>query len=264
MINRLQRLRSKKGFTILELVIVVAIIFVMAGMALAGTNTRRDKINEANTTASDFYSALQAEFTGFQMFDGPLTMSLNKVYGGGTTINSSDNNCGMKYYPKVNGNYPCEGFDPISETHKDGLPKDAKLYVEFKVTAGLLSHVNYANDLSTLMSMTNSGNTDAELCMVLKMEMKDRIQYKDGFYYARISYTAPVNDGSGLTEADYRTKGVKVDWTAYCSKQITSPAVTFQQQNLLNLEPNVQIVCGTHNGTGFSDLGTTGTSFSAY
>ena len=78
MIQRLHKLKSKRGYTMLELIIVIAIIAIMTGTITANTSTRVNRIREANSTAMYFYTTIQTEFTRFQMFDGPLTMSLSK------------------------------------------------------------------------------------------------------------------------------------------------------------------------------------------
>ena len=263
MIRRLQRLRSKRGFTMLELIVVIAIIAVMVGTVLAGSSGRREKIIEANSTASDFYSALQAEFTGFQMFDGPLTISLLDDYENGVAVSRNGNHTGMKYYPFAKGNYPC-GEIPAGEDYRNAKPKTEQIYLKVYVLGGTLRYVNYANDLVNILGMTGSGNNKAELCMVLEQEMKERIQYNDGYYYARVSYTVPdpVIAGRPLSSGDYSAKSVRVDWTAFCTKEITSASNTntFQAQNVLKSGA----VCGVHTAEGFTSLGTTGTSFADY
>ena len=264
MIQRLQRLKSKRGFTMIELIVVIAIIAVMAGTVLAGSSGRREKVLEANNTASDFYSAIQAEFIGFQMFDGPITMRLlNEAYVPQIAIPKNGNFGGLKYYPYAKGNYPC-GEVPAGEDYRTAKPKTAHLYVRIYVLGGMLRYVNYANDLANILGMSGSGNSTAELCRVLEQEMKERIQYKDGYYYARISYTEPTPSSmsSALSPSDYSAVSVKVDWTAYCSKALTSADAdnTFKAQNVLSNGA----ICGVHTANGFTSLGTTGTSFVDY
>lgn len=245
----------------LELIVVVAIIAILVGSILGGSSGRREKISEAKSTASDFYAALQTEFLNFQMFDGPLTMTLKNVYNAGiTSIGKNTPNGGIKYYPAVGGNYPFDGTVAVGETHEDGKPKGAVLYVEFYTYAGTLRRVNYANDMVTLTGMVGTGNQTAELCQVLKEEMKERMQYKDGYYYARISYTPPT--GVALSKFDYRAVAVKVDWTAYSTHQVTADELTFRfkSQNMLRSGR----VCGVHTTKGFESVGTTGTSLRDY
>lgn len=218
-----------------ELIVVIAIIAVMSATVIVGLDTRKAKIEEANTAASDFYNAIQAEFTNFQMFDGPLTMTLNNAYDNILTLGTNSPNGGIKYYPWAGGNYPFAGEIINNETHANGKPKDAAVFVEICARGGVLRHVNYANSLETLLTMkgaVGSGNTDAQLCLVLATEMKERMEYRDGYYYARIEYKKPsvVNP----TEYDYRNAGVKVSWAAYSQDELTDDedSYTFGKNNV--------------------------------
>lgn len=257
MIKRLQKLKAKRGFTMIELIVVIAIIGIMATTVLVGLDTRSSKVKEANNAASDFYSAIQTEFTNFQMFDGPLTMSLDKAYKSGiSSIGANSDNGGVKYYPAAGGNYPFAGETAVGETHLDGLPKKAALYVEFYTYGGTVRRVNYANDITTLFGMTGTGNANAQLCLVLKQEMQERISYRDGYYYAKITYEPPT--GINLSRYDYRSNSVRVEWAAYTSKQMTTNEDTyrFKSQNLLRGGS----LCGVQTTSACPTLGTTGTS----
>lgn len=244
----------------LELIVVIAIIAIMMGSVLGSSDNKRQKINAANSAATDFYTAIQTEFTNFQMFDGPLTMSMNKAYGDISTIGKNSNNGGIKYYPAVGGNYPFDGKIDTGETHEKGLPKDkAALYIEICAHSGSIRHVNYANEFSTLVTMKgamgSSGNTTAQLCAVLKQEMEDRMSYKDGYYYARISYELPT--GITLTKDDYRSVSVTVDWAAFSEQEITDNDSTysFRTQNMTRDGHIVGVQARTH----YINLGSTGT-----
>ncbi len=73
MIKYLQRLKGKKGFTIVELVVVVAIIAVLITImsaALLGGNT--EKILSANASAEAFFPACQLAFTRAQLTEREL------------------------------------------------------------------------------------------------------------------------------------------------------------------------------------------------
>lgn len=214
MIRTIQRLKAKRGFTVIELVVVIAIIAIMVSTVLVGTNNRQKRINSANSAAADFYSALQTEFINFQMFDGPLTMSLDGVYSANrdniSVIGANSPNGGVKYYPAAGGNYPYAGA-AVGETHLDGTPKAAELYLEFRVS-GSNFKVWWANTMDALIGA--SAPATSELGAVLEQEMKDRIEYSDGYYYAEVSYIPPTAGGvSAPTKYDYRAASVKVKWT---------------------------------------------------
>ena len=259
MIKRLQKIKSKRGFTLIELIVVIAVIAVLVGTILVGLDTTSAKVEESKSTASDFYSAIQTEFTNFQMYDGPLTMTLNEAYKGSVASLGAGNG-GIKYYPAVGGNYPFAGVTAVGETHANGMPKTAAVYLEFYASYGILRHVNYSNSLTTLRGMTGAGNEDAQLCVVLKEGMKERMTFKDGYYYAKVQYTAPAaSPGGYLSKYDYRSCGVTVEWAAYSPKEMTSDedTYTFKSNNILRSGT----ICGVHTTTKYPNLGQTGTGF---
>lgn len=243
-----------------ELVVVIAIIAILTGTILFGSSGRREKIQEANVMAADFYSTLQAELMNFQMFDGPLTMTLQKKYADLANLKVAGGGFkkygGIKYYPFAGGNYPFDGRVDVGETHLDGKPKTTVVYLRFVTSAGRVQAVSFNEMIENLMTVA-AGNTDSELSLVLKQEMDDRITYLDGYYYARISYTAPTNVGA--TSYDYRANSVKVDWVIYSPKPMLygdSKSYSFQEQSYLLSNS----VCGVHASKDFATLGTTGSS----
>lgn len=263
MLKRIHRLKSKRGFTMIEMIVVVGIIAIMVGMVLGSSNTTRDKIKEANQTAADFYSAVQTEFTNLQMFDGPLTMTLNDKYtnnlSGITSPNGAYN--GIKYYPLAGGNYPFNGTLATGETHETGTPKKCELYIEMYCFNGKIRRVNYASTLNALLSYYGDGNKGTELCLVLQNELQDRMEYQDGYYYAKISYD-PTNVLLKITPTknDFRETPVRVEWTAYCGKEISTASMTttFKKQNILRSGS----ICGVYYTMSNWTLGETGTVFS--
>lgn len=73
MIKYLQNMKRKRGFTIIELIVVVAIIAVLAAIIVPGLNGKNEKIRAANMHASDFYSGIQYVMTHFQMTESYIT-----------------------------------------------------------------------------------------------------------------------------------------------------------------------------------------------
>lgn len=275
MIKRLQKLRSARGFTMIELIVVIAILAILIATVFVSANTTQKRIEEANSTATDFYSAIQTEFTNLQMFDGPITMTLSKVYS--TKPDSSDalkisalsssKYGGIKYYPFAGGNYL---FDHTAvgdrytnaatalENHLKDTPKTADLYLCFYVRNDQLTNITWANTASALLALDAdaSGDATSELEAVLEHEMGDRMSYKSGYYYAYIHYDAPAASPTAMpSDGEYKVRPVKVMWTAYSANELELTS-KFKSQGLLE---NGRI-CGVCKTDGYETLNVTGTS----
>lgn len=300
MLKKLYKLKANRGFTIVELVVVVAIIAILTGTIIGGTNTQRKKILAANDMARDFYSAIQTEFTNFQMYDGPLTMTLNAVYNGGTvngktftgdlsqTIEFQGDYSGIKYFPSVGGNYPIQDklgtkdgnpagegnpYNPDGETHREGKPASATIYIELQFRANHIDHIFYSNNgFEFLLAQPEINDTrGSELCAVLMQEMPERMSYEDGYYYAKISYRAPTMGGAGslanLTANDFRATAVTVDWAAYSATELVNEEdYTFKTTNMsqsghvLGIHASMVDLTDTKGKSSGSERGTTGTA----
>lgn len=283
MIQRLHRLKNKRGYTVLELVIVVAIIAIMSATIVAGSTTRQSRIREATSTAKDFYTTIQTEFTRFQMFDGPLTMSLQKQY------NASPNSAvtsrrygGMMWFPKVGGNYPISPDaskmaslyvnSDASEWRTKGVPPVAGLTVEVHVINNKILSVDWDYTTASLFAKGIDEESDlerSELSAVLQLELDRRMEYKDGYYYARVVYVSPgeaavLGSGGDPSYAKCKATPVYVLWAAYCREQMTSDAstYTFRTNYVTNSGQIVGIVGGDVLGAegGSEILGAPGTN----
>lgn len=295
MIQMLHRLKSKRGYTIMEMTIVIVIIAIMAGTITANTSSRYNRIREATSTAKDFYTTIQTEFTRFQMFDGPLTMSLSKKYNANPyeCVGSANRKYGgLMWYPRAGGNYPMKDNSP--QMQQSGIRSDALYWRSsaLPIPAGLTIEVHVVNNkiLSVDWDYTTAGLfgkqpdeaglTDeaeinaarSELSAVLQMELDRKMDYKDGYYYARVVYTNDeVTDPYGAnwnpelaSSASIRAQAVTVEWAAYCRRQFTTAdanTYTFRKAYTSNAGEIVGVVGGTA-ATG-SYLGDTGTSFLA-
>lgn len=85
MIKYLQGLRRKRGFTIIELVVVLAIIGVLAAIILPSLSGKSEKVRAANMHARDFYSGIQYVMTHFQMTESYVTPEIGFAEKAGTT-----------------------------------------------------------------------------------------------------------------------------------------------------------------------------------
>lgn len=264
MIQRLQRLKSKRGFTVMELVVTIAIIAIMTATIIANSSTRQSRIREANSTAKDFYTTIQTEFTRFQMFDGPLTMSLQKKYNSGpnTVVGTSNRQWGgVMWYPLVGGNYPIStDITQMSNLHvntdamewrNEALPAKAGITLEVHVVNNKILSVDWDYTTSGLFAKGIDEESDldrSELSAVLQMELDRRMEYRDGYYYARVIYSnkAPIDDLPNATAAQCKAYPVTVLWAAYCREQLTdnSDTYTFRTSFVTNAGQVVGLVGG--------------------
>lgn len=277
----------------MEMIIVIAILAIMTGTITANTSSRLNRIREANSTAQDFYTTIQTEFTRFQMFDGPLTMSLSKKYNASPDVcMTSRKYGGMMWYPRAGGNYPVSldasrmknagiesGTSNVDWRNK-ALPVQAGITIEVHVVNNKILSVDWAYKTADLFGKQpdEAGLTDeadinaarSELSAVLQMELDRKMDYKDGYYYARVVYNndeAAVPGGcedGGASSASIRAQAVTVEWAAYCRRQFDTAdanTYTFRKAYTSNAGEIVGVVGGTA-ATG-SYLGDTGTSFLA-
>lgn len=239
-------LQSKKGFTLIELIVVLAILGVMMAIILPNINVRQRRINAANSTARDFYAAVQSVFTKYSLYESklfPYYVPENPeiVYNAANDPNLQY----MTYYPSLNGNYL---FDPA--TVKGDMPKSTDLYLEIAAKNGEIQHTYVAayergggvNGMVMLCGHPTSG-TDNAFGQLLAEELKGRINYQDGFYYAKVSYTAPAAAVGGPSKQD--TDTIKVMFTAFMQHELpvgtSSTTLVFGDDNVL---ANGEI-CGT-------------------
>ena len=247
MIRKLQKLKSKRGFTVLELVVVLAIIAIMAGTVLSSSSNRRDRVKDANSTAKDFFVTIQTEFTRFQMFDGPLTMSLQKQYGSNVdAVSTSAKYGGMMWFPRVGGNYPLSTSQVLDSGWREDLPESTGITIEVHVVNNKILNVDWdwtTADLLERVDDTQTGDARSELSAVLQLELERRMEYRDGYYYARVAYAAPTGsiDGTGQSPGDYKAKPVNIAWSAYCANQLTGDENTYTFRTS-NVNFNGQIV----------------------
>lgn len=262
MIQNLQRLRAKKGFTIIELIVVIAIMAVLMAIIVPSMSTHKAKVNAANSAARDFYSAVQAVMTKYSLYEGPLSpqYSVNADLGD------------MRYYEKLGGNYPYK-----KGTTAGDIPETTSLYIELVAKNGNVGDiVTYAavsadtgyDDGQGMYELCkrDSDCVNTEFARLFREEIEDRIDYQDGYYYAKITYKQ-VLTGTIPTKMEVET--VKVDYTGYSKTRMpkaTADFTTFKNENMyfgddyvLN---NGEIfgVCTSYNSTTGTIMGIAGTA----
>lgn len=215
MIQKLQALKARKGFTIIELIVVIAIIAVLMAVIFPMINSRRSRIAEGNSAARDFYAAMQSTMIKYSLYEGPLS----PVYE--ATATTGD----MYYYKSMNGNYPFK-----RGTTPGDFPVTTSLYVEIAtknnvigdvvVTAAVDTETDYGNGIG-LYNLRKEAATDVnnEFGRLLRSELQKRINYQDGFYYAKVTYK---NILTGTLPQKMEAETIKVDYTLFSRDRMPS------------------------------------------
>ncbi len=260
MIRFLQKQKAKKGFTIVELIVVIAIMAVLMAVILPQIMTKKSVIDSANSTARDFYAAMQTVMTKYSLYEGPLSPAYQ-----------ADLNLGeMRYFENMNGNYPFKkGSTSLNE------PATTSLYVELETENNEITKVytyaiegsdsGYTNGAG-LFQLCNrdSANLNTEFGKLLKAELAGRINYRDGYYYAKVEYEKKTT----LTiPAKMEAETVKVKYTGYCEKSLPgrSNLTEFRNKTARFDDDYVLVtgrifgVCAPYNATTKSVLGYEGT-----
>ena len=104
--------KNKKGFTLVELVVVMAIIAVLVALALFAINAARlqGRNTERRSNIQAFKVALESYFSAHREYPG---------CGGAVSIYGFDGSCGGQLDPSV-GQFIAVGFeDPVGGPHNE-------------------------------------------------------------------------------------------------------------------------------------------------
>lgn len=109
----MRRILGKKGFTLLELVIVIAIIGVLTAMIVPNLSTSEQRKKAAVSGAKDFYSAAQYLVTKYSRYEGYLSDEMKQQQLGNDAKNLKADSI-MLYDKTLFGNYPPHDYVMIS------------------------------------------------------------------------------------------------------------------------------------------------------
>lgn len=222
MIKLLHKFRSRRGFTIVELLIVVAVIAVIAAMVMPSLDTRKANIEKAISASHDMYNVMQSIFTKYSLYEAPLSIPLKSE----TTPTASSY---IHYFKKVGGNYPCKA----GTTSFPDMPDTCDLFIEVTAKGGVIGEVNVGNTFETLLKRGSDVKNSA-LGNLLKNDLETRIDLHDGYYYVKVSYekVAPIPPATTTDEVN----PVRVSFAAFSEKQLPDCAGDwgdYTQNNLL-------------------------------
>lgn len=214
MVRFLQRLKSRKGFTIIELIVVIVIIAVLAAVVLPFLNNERSRIQEARSTAKDFYAAVQTVMSKYSLYDGALSAAYSKNQDLGL----------MRHYAVMGGNYPYDNGAGITD-HQ--YPAATSMYIMVYAknsqinTVGVVTLAHSRNSVdSGLYKLLKRASADrnTEFGRLFTGEIEKKISFRDGYYYARVDFVPPAD------KKEINSETIKVVYTAYLRKELPVPS----------------------------------------
>lgn len=255
MIKKLQKYKAKHGYTMVEIIVVIGILTALAATIIPNINVEKNKMQEACGTARDFYYALQVNITRYMMYEAPLS----PAYRAGSYDDTKELGL-IKYYINAHGNYPyVKGSDDGEPPNE--MPVKADIFIEFQAKNDQIVFMNCANTAKELYKQGDDVK-NTEFARLLSSELKSRLKFNDGFYYAKISYNPPAD----LTALDT----VRVAWTAFSFHRrpqlltddfstYTTEHLTFTGKDYRFKDMDICGTCSPDNGT-LNGVGRAGTS----
>ncbi|MDE7361695.1 MAG: prepilin-type N-terminal cleavage/methylation domain-containing protein [Oscillospiraceae bacterium] len=222
MIKFLHRMRSRRGFTVAELIVVVAIIAVVATMLLPTFDTRKSNIDKAISASHDMYNVMQSIFTKYSLYEGPLNLTLKSEETPTATSY-------IHFFKKVGGNYPCKA----GATSFPDMPETCELFIEVDAKGGIINSVNVGNTFEDLLKRGDNVK-DSSLGRQLKNDLETRISAYDGYYLVKVRYEAVAPTPPETTTDEVNT--VRICFAAFSEKQFpqcTGSWSEYASKNLL-------------------------------
>lgn len=165
MIRYFQNLKAKKGFTMVELIIVIAIIGVLIAIVAPLFSTDDARKDAADIYASDCYSGLQYGFTRYQKTEADITPQLALPT--------------EQTYIKFNAD---TGGNVLTST----------IYIEIKYDQGI-QYVHISDSLFKLTKMGDGASSTA-FEKLIENDMNDIINGgSKGYYYAKVTMDTSYN-----------------------------------------------------------------------
>lgn len=251
----MRKFLRKKGFTIIELIVVFAIIAVLIAMILPSLSTRDANKHASTLAARDFYSATQHLFTKYSKYEAELYPVQKDAEG-----NPIDPGKLISYDKTLGGNYPTTLYTCIS------------MHVE-KGKIDYVNAVGFNNPIIAEMSLYMRTGVDKETPFeaMLKKDFEPLFMQQDGYYYAYIYFQ---NNATLIPESIGNTNTVRVLGAAYCPTEFPPASGDYDafrskylllQENGYNANEDFLGVCSSFEDKILNNIiGNPGTYFSLY
>ncbi len=233
MIRYLHKLKNKKGFTMAELIIVIAIIAILSAMVFPMFSNDDARRTAVNTYASDFYSSLQYCMTRYQKTDYHINTEMAaeaEIYKADPTKNPViiyDANAGQNVL-----------IMPTGVTSYN-------LYIEAYYDKGL-KYVKVGNSLESLL-MDTATTSDIAFERQLEKDLDEIINDADnGYYYAVVNFDTS------------KYSNFKVLSAHFCEEKLPAyTGDTSYRDNLMFID-NSELQCGIICGSCSTDQNSAG------
>lgn len=189
----MRKILGKKGFSLLELVVSIAIIGVLLAMILPSLSTRDANKKASISAAKDFYSATQSLFSKYSKYEDYLYYGQKDELAADKVID---------YVKDLGGNFPKNAYTALAMK-----VENSKIVYVDAISLG-------SPTLAEMAMYSKSGvATETNFEKMFAKDIEPLFYLQDGMYYAYIYF---VSNANATLQGETNTNTVRVLAAAYC------------------------------------------------